>query len=66
MVAKDGAVICHHRTSTRGLVVNIDHIAESLTARIRTLPDWDGGLNRSMQHFISEGKDGVWDGTKIS
>jgi hypothetical protein len=25
-----------------------------------------GGLNRSMQHFILEGKDGVWDGTKIS
>ena len=25
-----------------------------------------GGLNRSTQHFILEGKDGVWDGTKIS
>src|SRR6202035_1415312 len=23
-----------------------------------------GGLNRSTQHFILEGKDGVWDGTK--
>src|SRR6476660_5413690 len=26
----------------------------------------EGGLNRSMQHFILEGKDGVWDGTEIS
>jgi hypothetical protein len=26
----------------------------------------EGGLNRSPQHFISEGKDGVWDGTEIS
>jgi hypothetical protein len=26
----------------------------------------NGGLNRSMQRFILEGKDGVWDGTKIS
>jgi hypothetical protein len=25
-----------------------------------------GGLNRSMQHFILEGKDGVRNGTKIS
>jgi hypothetical protein len=25
-----------------------------------------GGLNRSTQHFILEGKDGVWDETKIS
>ena len=25
-----------------------------------------GGLKRSPQHFILEGKDGVWDGTKIS
>ena len=25
-----------------------------------------GGLNRSTQHFILEGKDGVWDGTEIS
>jgi hypothetical protein len=25
-----------------------------------------GGLNRSLQHFILEGKDGVWDGTEIS
>jgi hypothetical protein len=24
-----------------------------------------GGLNRSTQHFIFEGKDGVWDGTEI-
>jgi hypothetical protein len=24
------------------------------------------GLNRSLQHFILEGKDGVWDGTEIS
>jgi hypothetical protein len=26
----------------------------------------DGGLNWSTQHFILEGKDGVWDGTEIS
>ena len=25
-----------------------------------------GGLNRSTQHFILGGKDGVWDGTEIS
>jgi hypothetical protein len=25
-----------------------------------------GGLNRSTQHFILEGKDGVWDGAEIS
>jgi hypothetical protein len=25
-----------------------------------------GGLNRSPQHFILEGKDGVWDGMEIS
>ena len=34
------------------------HIAES--------PLYPGGLNRSTQHFILGGKDGVWDGTKIS
>jgi hypothetical protein len=27
---------------------------------------YPGGLNRSTQHFILAGKDGVWDGTKIS
>ena len=32
----------------------------------RSLPVCLGGLNRSTQHFILEGKDGVWDGTKIS
>jgi hypothetical protein len=30
------------------------------------IPFMPGGLNRSTQHFILEGKDGVWDGTKIS
>lgn len=29
-------------------------------------PELGGGLNRSMQHFILEGKDGVRNGTKIS
>jgi len=29
-------------------------------------PQCAGGLNRSTQHFILEGKDGVWDGTEIS
>jgi hypothetical protein len=29
-------------------------------------PLLSGGLNRSPQHFILEGKDGVWDGTEIS
>jgi len=29
-------------------------------------PLYPGGLNRSPQHFILEGKDGVWDGTEIS
>src|SRR3984893_8330490 len=29
-------------------------------------PQCAGGLNRSPQHFILEGKDGVWDGTEIS
>jgi hypothetical protein len=32
----------------------------------RSLPFYPGGLNRSTQHFILEGKDGVWDGTEIS
>src|SRR3954451_6510662 len=32
----------------------------------RSLPVFSGGLNRSSQHFILEGKDGVWDGTEIS
>ena len=31
-----------------------------------TCPVRLGGLNRSPQHFILEGKDGVWDGTEIS
>jgi hypothetical protein len=29
-------------------------------------PECAGGLNRSMQHFILKGKDGVRNGTKIS
>jgi hypothetical protein len=29
-------------------------------------PLGSGGLNRSMQHFILKGKDGVRNGTKIS
>jgi len=29
-------------------------------------PHFPGGLNWSPQHFILEGKDGVWDGTEIS
>jgi hypothetical protein len=29
-------------------------------------PQLRGGLNRSLQHFILEEKDGVWDGTEIS
>jgi hypothetical protein len=29
-------------------------------------PDNHGGLNWSPQHFILDGKDGVWDGTEIS
>jgi hypothetical protein len=29
-------------------------------------PFLTGGLNRWPQHFILEGKDGVWDGTEIS
>ena len=33
---------------------------------LRNCPLYPGGLNRSTQHFILEGKDGVWDGTKIS
>src|SRR5882757_10765935 len=34
--------------------------------RTRQCPFLDGGLNWSTQRFILEGKDGVWDGTKIS
>jgi hypothetical protein len=33
---------------------------------VRVMSGLGGGLNRSTQHFILEGKDGVWDGTKIS
>jgi hypothetical protein len=36
-----------------------------LGAQLRS-PLYLGGLNRSPQHFILEGKDGVWDGTEIS
>ena len=32
----------------------------------RPRPYLIGGLNRSPQHFVLEGKDGVWDGTEIS
>jgi hypothetical protein len=39
--------------------------AEKLNAS-KCFPLFIGGLNRSTQHFILEGKDGVWDGTKIS
>jgi hypothetical protein len=35
-------------------------------ARNREVRFTPGGLNRLMQHFILEGKDGVGDGTKIS
>jgi hypothetical protein len=37
-----------------------------ILAVYRSLPAYIGGLNRSMQHFILEGKDGVRNGTKIS
>jgi hypothetical protein len=33
---------------------------------IERCPLLGGGLNRSPQHFILEGKDGVWNGTEIS
>src|ERR1700694_3597835 len=33
---------------------------------IEQCPSLRGGLKRSPQHFILEGKDGVWDGTEIS
>src|SRR6202022_3790278 len=36
------------------------------TGTCRLSPLYPGGLNRSPQHFILEGKDGVWDGTEIS
>jgi hypothetical protein len=39
--------------------------AENIYSRW-VFPVLTGGLNRSTQHFILEGKDGVWDGTKIS
>ena len=35
-------------------------------APVSECPLVGGGLNRSPQHFILEGKDGVWDGTEIS
>jgi hypothetical protein len=40
--------------------------AEMRAARFEQFAIFRGGLNRSMQHFILEGKDGVWDGTEIS
>jgi hypothetical protein len=39
---------------------------EDATGNVKEGPGMVGGLNRSTQHFILEGKDGVWDGTKIS
>ena len=41
-------------------------VKTDLTARPPLDPFIPGGLNRSPQHFILEGKDGVWDGTEIS
>jgi hypothetical protein len=38
----------------------------SIAKGVRRSPLFGGGLNRSMQHFILKGKDGVWDGTEIS
>jgi hypothetical protein len=35
-------------------------------AKTASCPFLHGGLNRSTQHFILEGKDGVWDGSKVS
>jgi hypothetical protein len=40
--------------------------ASERLARYAAGPIYIGGLNRSTQHFILEGKDGVWDGTEIS
>ena len=54
---------------------HICHLPYTLVANRRTVDTniiseismfFDGGLNRSPQHFILEGKDGVWDGTEIS
>jgi hypothetical protein len=42
-----------------------DHQLGSAGAQLGS-PLYPGGLNRSPQHFILEGKDGVWDGTEIS
>jgi len=46
-----------------------DHTSGSKTEKLPLsicFPLCPGGLNRSPQHFILEGKDGVWDGTEIS
>src|ERR1700730_18371924 len=48
--------ICHVRSGS-----NSEELMES-----KCRPGCPGGLNRSPQHFILEGKDGVWDGTEIS
>jgi hypothetical protein len=41
-------------------------LSDRETEWIGKFPNLDGGLNRSKQHFILEGKDGVRNGTKIS
>jgi hypothetical protein len=46
--------------------VHLSYRSVDLDHRVSRCPLIGGGLNRSTQHFILEGKDGVWDGTKIS
>jgi hypothetical protein len=45
---------------------SIHWVKDGHAIKCTSRPPFFGGLNRSMQHFILEGKDGVWDGTKIS
>jgi hypothetical protein len=53
-------------TAPRGGAWHAAQVKRVLSQLATTGPVLPGGLNRSTQHFILEGKDGVWDGSKVS
>jgi hypothetical protein len=61
----DGASGCYSlRSLPRQCVPGRERV--HIVSPVRDFPVFNGGLNRSTQHFILKGKDGVWDGTEIS
>jgi hypothetical protein len=65
-VPKSGNALWIETANARLLLPAIGDAGHSKAPRIVECPVRVGGLNRSPQHFILEGKDGVWDGTAIS